>query len=64
MNNRKKFALFLAGLSADGLFAMWHKTNAQLDEARQSGSVCMEAVLYFDGAQIKDEMDRRKQAHQ
>lgn len=58
-NPRKKFASYLRKLSDLALFERHQQTKSDYKAAKERGECSLEAFLYFDLAQLSDEMVRR-----
>lgn len=58
-NPRKQFASYLRELSDMELFERDQRTKYNYKIAKERGECSLEAVLYFDLAQLSDEMTRR-----
>lgn len=61
-NPRKQFAAYLRGLSVEALRERHQQTKHNYESARRRGDCSLEAVLYFDLAQVSDEVMRRSAA--
>ena len=58
-NPRKEFAAFLRSQPLSALHELHRSIQADYQEARRKGHCAMEAVLYFDLAQVREELDHR-----
>lgn len=62
MNLRKQFEALLRKMPVDDLKRTHAKAQSDYEDARKMGYCALEAVLYFDVAQINDEITRRTHA--
>ena len=61
MNARKQYEQQLRAMTIDALQTERRRTSSQYHAAREQGHIALYAVLWFDLAQVCDEIDRRKQ---
>lgn len=60
MNARQRFTVYLRGLDPSALSAVDQRATRRLRQARNRGDCALAATLYFDLAQVKNEMQRRE----
>lgn len=62
-NPRKEYARYLKELDLESLQAVHARVQRRYKKAQDQGYCSLEAVLYFDLAQVTNEVNQRKEAN-